>query len=277
MTKVTTQSSSQDAKLPPVLDQVSREKEGKGKGKGKETLNVQSQGTSNNDPTSWMAGNGNAWKLALGLLMQEFAKVAQIENKLNKELHKARAEITSAQADAAKDQASASIATGAAESASAGISAAGSAYQGIAGGSSAASKKMIHSDANKKLADLHKEYTTPKIATQIGGTRPKAMSKEEFESKSKQIHADRDAKISEHTDADKSRDGLVFAHRSLADMGKGFGTSYGQAASQQAQSTSQLDQQMAQDVQGAEKTTQDVAATATQLNTGQVAVAAVRG
>ena len=275
MTKVSTQSSSQETQLPPISEKVLKEK---GQEKGKQTQGKQSQGTSSNDPNNWISGNSNAWKLALGLLMQQFAKLAQLENKLNKELHTARAEITKEQAESARDQASASIMTGAAESGASLLSAVGSAYHGMAGMKSAGSKKMIHNEANKKLTDLHTEYSTSKLTTQMGNATPKTMTEAEFKSKQKQIHADRESKISEHAESDKNRESMVFGHRALADMGKSFGTSYGQAASTVAQSTGQLDQQMVQDVKEAEQSAQGIAQKATtEVNIGTVEVAAVRG
>lgn len=258
---------SQQTSPPPVFPKVTEQDGGK---KGS-----QAQGTSNNDPSSWMVGNSNAWKLALGVLMQEFSKIAQIENKLNQQMHQARAEITSEQAEAAKDQASASIASGAAESASAGFSAATSLYHGVGTGSNAAERVSASNECDRELRSLETQHKVGSLPDQVGRQTAPKMSKEEYEAKRDRIKAKKeDAHAAIHSEH-SSREVFTQMHQAVGGIAKSLGGAYASAAQQQAQNTAQLDANMANDMQGVEKSTQDVAAAATSINVGEVAKAAV--
>lgn len=237
--------------------------------------------SSSDDSLSWIMNNKNAWMMALGIMMQEFAKVAKTNMQVVNTLNKASAGVAEQQSEAAQAVASAALAGGAAAAVGSSVSAISSGISGVKSGKNTldmAKETKAHNTKLQSLHDAKNKLDDPERATiNAGKGGNKFKTKAELDFEIDKAKNDFEQKGRDHENAKTGSQifgqigGLV--GQTLTQVGQ----ANSQGAQEQQKTVQSLDQDMASQLNSAKQSAESSAQQATKLEVAQVAVAAVRG
>jgi len=227
--------------------------------------------------------NPNAYKNAIGALMQVLSTVAQKELEFRRANANMEVGALQAQTQAAQMQAKSAIMGATAGAAGEGVSATSAIFGAAYGVKGMADASKMHTGYGAKIAEKQAQIKNFRSPTGLGDPSqlPQGAAKEEhiahLEHEIKELQSRRDQHVGEHTSKVNYLHGLTAVSEGLSKAGSSLGQGQSQAASATASNAKDLAHQVASDIENNSKSNMDVATQALGMRPAEVAVAQVRG